>query len=164
MESIKNWVNCILVIIVMVSIIEVIIPEGETKKFVFLITQIVVSIVIAVPVIKFFKSDFAFEDVFNINYIEESNFYIDTLRSTVDRQAEILESVYSDNVIKEFNLMYPNMKIKECRVNFTRDMEGKIIEINSIDVICERKTDDIELIKTYISNICEVDKEKVRVS
>ena len=70
MEILKNWVNCILIITVMVGIIEVIVPEGETKKFVFLITQISVSIVIALPILKLVKSDFAFEDVFNIKYIE----------------------------------------------------------------------------------------------
>lgn len=164
MEAIKNWVNCILIIVIMIGVIEVIVPEGETKKFVFLITQVTVSIVIAVPVLKFFKSDFAFEDVFNIEYIEESSFYIDTLRSTVDRQTKMLESIYSDNVIKQFNLMYPDMKIKECRIDFTRDLEGKIVEINLVEVVCEEKRDDTELIKSRVARICEVDSKKVRVS
>ena len=69
MEMLKNWANCILIITVMVGIIEVIVPEGETKKFVFLITQISVSIVIALPILKLVKNDFAFEDVFDIKYI-----------------------------------------------------------------------------------------------
>ena len=53
----KNWINCILIITVMVGIIEVIVPEGETKKFVFLITRISVSIVIALPILKLAKTN-----------------------------------------------------------------------------------------------------------
>lgn len=163
MEAIKNWVNCILIVVVIIGIIEVIVPEGETKKFVFLITQITVSIVIAVPVLKFFKSDFAFEDVFNINYIEENSFYLDTLRSTVDRQTNMLESVYSENIVKEFNLKYPDMKLATCRISFIRDLDGKIMDINLIEVSSKNKIDDVNLLKSRVSTMCEVDKSKVRV-
>lgn len=164
MEEIKNWVNCILIVVVIVGIIEVLVPEGETKKFVFLIMQVTVSVVIALPVLKFFKKDFSFEDVFNFEYINENNFYVDTFRGTIDRQANMLENVYSDNVVKTFNDKYPEVKLTDCIINFTRDLEGKIVEINYIEVVCEKKIDDMDLIRERVAKICEVDKEKVRVS
>ena len=163
MEDIKNWVNCILIVVVIIGIIEIIVPEGETKKFVFLITQVTVSIVIALPVLKFFKSDFDFEDVFNINYIEENSFYLDTLRSTVDIQTNMLESVYSENIVKEFNLKYPDMELSTCRISFIRDLDGKIVDISLIEVSCKNKIDDVSLLKSRVSIMCEVDKSKVKV-
>ncbi len=164
MEMLKNWANCILIITVMVGIIEVIVPEGETKKFVFLITQISVSIVIALPILKLVKNDFAFEDVFNIKYIEESNFYVDTLRNTVERQASMLETVYSQNVVNTFNSTYRDMQISSCKIHFLRDDEGKIKEINLVEVSGKLRIDDKELLKKRIAQICEVSEEKVSVS
>ena len=76
MEAIKNWMECIIVVIVMIGIIEIIVSEGETKKFVLLITQITISIVIALPILKFFQSDISVDELFNVNYLEESDFYI----------------------------------------------------------------------------------------
>lgn len=159
----KNWVNCILIVTVMIGIIEVIVPEGETKKFVFLITQITISIVIALPILKLVKSDFAFEDVFNVKYIEESNFYIDTLRSTVERQNLMLETVYSKNVVDTFNSTYKDMQISDCKIHFLRDDEGKIKEISLVEVSSKLRIDDRELLKKRIAQICEVSKEKVSV-
>lgn len=159
----KNWVNCILIITVMVGIIEVIVPEGETKKFVFLITRISVSIVIALPILKLVKSDFAFEDVFNIKYIEENSFYVDTLRSTVERQSSMLESVYSVNVVNTFNLTYKDMQISSCKIHFLCDDDGKIKEINLVEVSSKLRIDDKELLKKRVAELCEVSKEKVSV-
>lgn len=159
----KNWVNCILIITVMVGIIEVIVPEGETKKFVFLITRISVSIVIALPILKLVKSDFAFEDVFNIKYIEENSFYVDTLRSTVERQSSMLESVYSVNVVNTFNSTYKDMQISSCKIHFLCDDDGKIKEINLVEVSSKLRIDDKELLKKRVAELCEVSKEKVSV-
>lgn len=164
MEMLKNWVNCILIVVVMVGIIEVIVPEGETKKFVFLITRVSISIVIALPILKLIKNDFAFEDIFNIKYIEENDFYVDTLRSTVERQTSMLETVYSQNVVNKFNSEYKDMQISECKIHFTKDESGKIQEINLVEVTTKLRIDDKSLLKKRIAEICEVNEEKVSVN
>lgn len=163
MEAIKNWLECIVVIIVIIGIIEVIVPEGEMKRFVLLITQITISIVIAIPILKFFKSDISIEELFNVSYIEENDFYISALKNSLDKHVNILETVYSENIIKEFNLRYHDMQISECEISFTKDINGKIIEINLIEVTSEVKVDDVNLLKSRVSKLCEVDKSKVRV-
>ncbi len=164
MEMLKNWVNCILIVVVMVGIIEVIVPEGETKKFVFLITRVSISIVIALPILKLIKNDFAFEDIFNIKYIEENDFYVDTLRSTVERQTSMLETVYSQNVVNKFNSEYKDMQISGCKIHFTKDESGKIQEINLVEVTTKLRIDDKSLLKKRIAEICEVNEEKVSVN
>ena len=80
MEAISAWINCILATIILIGIIEIIVPEGETRKFVFLITGVITSIVIATPVIKLVSSEFSLEDVFSIDTMENNVYYIDTLR------------------------------------------------------------------------------------
>jgi len=164
MEGIYAWINCILATIVLVGIVELIVPEGETKKFVLLISGIITSIIIATPVIKIFSKDFSLESVLDINIAEDNFYYIDTLRSTVKRQGEVLENVFSDNVVREFNNTYFDMELESCKISFLHDADGKIIEVKEVTVKCKNTVDDVSLLKKRVSNICEVSINKVRVS
>lgn len=163
MEAINAWIECILAIVVLVGIVEIIVPDGEIKKFVFLVTGIVTSIVIAGPILKLISDDFDFNNVFSIDTFEDNFYYIDTLRNTVTEQSEILEEVFATNVVEKFNNLYIDMKISECKISFSHDTDGKITEINEVLVRSERNVDDIGLLKRRIAEICEVDVKKVRV-
>jgi len=164
MEAINIWIDCILATIILIGIIEIIVPEGEIRRFVFLITGVIVTVVIATPLIKLFSSDFTLKEVFNVDIMEDNFYYVDTLRSTVDRQSEVLEEVFSENVVKRFNDTYMDMEISECKISFLHDKDGKIIEINKVHIKCKNSVDDIYLLKRRIADICEVDVEKVSVS
>lgn len=163
MEAINSWINCILATIILVGIVETIVPDGDTKKFVLLVTGVIVSIVVASPILKIINSDFSIEDIFCVGNMEESFYYIDTLRGTVERQNEILEEVFSENVVDEFNSKYMDMEIEECKISFLHDEEGKIIEIKEVFVRTRSVIDDKKLLVKRVSEICEVDEEKVRV-
>lgn len=163
MELINNWISCILAGVVLIGLIEVIVPEGEIKKFVFLITGVILSIIISTPIIKLFASDFSLDEIFDIDIPEESFYYIDTLRAAVDRQNEILEEVFSKNVVDKFNGMYKDMQIEECKILFSHDTDGKIIEIKEVAVKIRGKVQDTALLKSRVAEICEVDNEKVKV-
>ena len=164
MEAINSWINCILATVILIGIVEIIVPEGEIRKFVFLVTGVIASIVIATPVIKMLSSDFSLAEVFSVDTMENNFYYIDTLRSTVDRQSEILEEVFAQNVVDKFNKLYMDMELSECKISFLHDSNGKIIEINEVVVKCERSVDDTALLKKRVAEICEVDIKKVRVS
>ena len=79
MEMIQNWSNCILLTIIISSVLEFITPEGETRKFVYLMIGIVTSILIVSPVIEVLKGDFDLETVFNLSNIEDNSYYMETL-------------------------------------------------------------------------------------
>ena len=102
--------------------------------------------------------------MFAIDTLEDNFYYIDTLRSTVDRQSEVLEEVFAENVVKRFNDTYMDMEISECKISFSHDESGKIIEIRDVYVECKKSVDDISLLKKRVADICEVDVKKVRVS
>lgn len=164
MERINSWINCILAVIILTGLVEAIVPDGETRKFVLLVMGVISSIVIATPIIKLVSGDFSVASVFDVDIPEDSFYYIDTLRSTVDRQSEILEEIFADNVVTKFNELYQDMEISECKISFLHDMDGKIIEIKEVRVKCSYSVDDISLLKKRVSDICEVSVEKVRVS
>ncbi len=163
MEAINNWINCILATVVLAGIVEAIIPEGDTKKFVLLVTGVIVSIVIASPILKAISKDFSIDGVFKVDNMEDSFYYIDTLRGTVERQNEVLEEVFAGNVVEKFNSMYAEMKIRDCKITFSHDEDGKIIEIKEVFVHTEKSVDDKKLLVKRISEICEVEEKKVRV-
>lgn len=163
MDFINGWVNCILSTIILIGLVETIIPEGENKKFVLLVTGVIASFVIVSPVLKLISKDFSIEDMFEVNVIEDDFFYISTLNSAVERQSEVLEEVFSENVVSKFNAVYADMELKECKIVFLHDEAGKIIEIKEVVVSCLYKVDDIALLKQRVADICEVEVEKVRV-
>lgn len=164
MESINYWVECILATVILIGIVEIIVPEGEIRRFVFLVTGVIASIIIATPLIKLLSSDFSLNEIFAVDVVEDNFYYIDTLRSTVDNQAKILEEVFSDNVVTQFNNLYTDMELSECKISFFHDEAGKIIEINEVTVLCKNFVDDVDLLKRRVAEICEVDVRKVRVS
>lgn len=164
MEFVNSWINCILSTIVLVGIVELIVPDGETKKFVLLISGIITSIIIVSPVIKFFSDDFSLAAVFDVNVVEDNFYYIDTLRSTVKRQGEVLEEVFSDKVVREFNNTYFDMELISCKISFLRDTSGKIIEVKEVIVKCKNSVDDVSLLKKRVASICETSIDKVRVN
>ena len=55
------------------------------------------------------------------------------------------------------------MQISSCKIHFLRDDEGKIKEINLVEVSSKLRIDDKELLKKRVAEICEVSKEKVSV-
>lgn len=163
MEFINSWVNCILATIILIGLVEIIIPDGENKKFVLLVTGVVASFVIVSPVLKLISKDFSIEEVFDIDIIEDDFFYISTLNNMVERQSEVLEEVFSENIVSKFNNTYSDMKIKDCKIVFLHDEEGKIIEIKEVAVSCEYSVENIGLLKQRVAEVCEVEIEKVRV-
>ena len=55
------------------------------------------------------------------------------------------------------------MQIEECKILFSHDENGKIIEVKEVKVRTRGKVQDIALLKTRVADICEVTNEKVKV-
>ncbi|MBP3285180.1 MAG: stage III sporulation protein AF [Clostridia bacterium] len=163
MEVLQNWSNCILLTIVISGILEFITPEGETKKFVYLMIGIVTSVLIASPVIAVLKGDFDLEAVFNFSQMEDNFYYMETLSNVGEEQREMLQEVYGENVIRTFRIKYPNIPLSNCTVQFLHDDENKIKEIRAVTVYTEKTTEDVSFVRKKVAEICEISEEKVSV-
>lgn len=163
MEMIQNWSNCILLTIVISGILEFITPEGETRKFVYLMIGIVTSILIVSPVISVLKGDFDLEAVFNLSDIEDNSYYLETLTNVGEDQREMLQEVYGENVIRTFQSRYPNIPLANCTIQFLHDSDNKIKEIRSVTVYTEKLVEDVSFVKKKVAEICEISEEKVSV-
>lgn len=159
----QNWTNCILLTVIISGILEFITSEGETRKFVYLVLGVITSIVVISPIIGILNGNFDIEEVFDISNIEENSYYIQTLSQAEDAQREMLQKVYADGVIREFNTKYPHIKITDCNIQFTYDEDNKVKEIHQVNVYVEHSVEDISFVKEKIVQICEIDSEKVSV-
>jgi len=162
-ELIQNWSNCILLTIVISGILEFITPEGETKKFVYLMIGIVTSILIISPIISILHGDFDLESVFNLSQIEDNFYYMEALTKVGEEQQEMLQEVYAENVMRTFQTRYPNIPLANCTIQFLNDSDNKIKEIRSVTVYTEKLVEDVSFVRKKVAEICEISEEKVSV-
>lgn len=156
MQYIIEWTNCIISVTILFTIVELIIPEGGQKKTILMITGIMTTIAIATPVIELLTDDFKMSEVFNLEeYFVDSEISTDEI---IEKQVEQLEKTYSENILKTFNEAYPEMKIDECRVFFSKDMYGKIEKIDRLELITQIEN---EKMKEKLSEIAEIDEDKI---
>jgi len=158
MQYIIEWTNCIISVTILFTIVELIIPDGSQKKTILMVTGIMTTIAIATPIIELFTDDFQMSEVFNIE-----EYFVDNQISTdeiIQKQVEELEKTYSDSILKTFNETYPEMKIDECRVFFSKDVYGKIEKIDRVEV---RTQIDNRKMKEKLAQIAEIDEERVLV-
>lgn len=156
MEQIIEWTNCIISVTILFTIVELVIPEGSQKKTILMITGIMTTIAIATPVIKLFSDGFEISEVFNIEeFISDSKISTDDI---FEKQVEELEKTYSEKIVDSFNQKYSDSKLDECKVFFDKDIYGKIIEIERVEVVTQASN---EKMRTRISEIAEVSEDKI---
>ena len=135
------------------------IPNGNIKKNAIFILGIIASITISEPVLKLLKKDFSLEQVFNLADYEDlisSSTYNDAISSQINS----LEKAFAQEILEKFNLEYAKLKIENCLVIFNKDENGKIIDVERVNV--STYIDD-KTIPEKISKLCEIDREKITV-
>lgn len=137
MDWISNWAGGIIVAVIIGTIIEMILPEGNSKKYIKLVIGIYVLFTIVSPIItKFTGNTFEVSDVFEIDtYIEEANKAAKSSNQVLSNNEDNILSVYLSGIKSD-------MKAK---------IEEKGYVVNSIDVsIANDETYAIENISLEI--------------
>ncbi|MBE7011559.1 MAG: hypothetical protein E7415_02680 [Ruminococcaceae bacterium] len=84
MEGVKEWCIRVVGILILAVMCEGILPSGDVKKYVRILTGLILTIFIANPVADGFKTDF----------------FIDENEQTVDFEAEKMEEKERENVLR----------------------------------------------------------------
>lgn len=133
-DAIRSWVSNIMAVIIFVSIIEILLPEGKIKKYVGLITGVLIIITIMTPIVKGINKDVT------LQLPELSNTEINNENIIV--QTKQLEKIQNDQIVR----VYKN-KIEE-------EIKEQLNDFNSVecrDVICRFGQTDKEF-----GNITEI--------
>lgn len=180
-EKISNYAEAIVILIIIITIVELMLPEGKNKKYVMFVSGIIIMLSVIKPFINFLNLDLNLElevaeiqETFNnfeknsfakydLNYnIQDS--YIKNLE--VDMKARLEEMGYNvlETKINVDEDTYEPINI-EMRVKYDDEYIQPVI----IDVFGDNTTDmiyevDINKIKEIISSNYGVVKNNIRIN
>jgi len=170
LEAIKGWVSNIIAVILFVSIVELILPEGKMRKYVSLIAGVLVVFIIVSPLVSAFNKDIQIEmpemsmkEPVPIEELKLQGEKIGTLRSKQIVEAyktKIQKSIQEQvNEVSEINCERVVCKVKE---DTSKQEFGDIEEITLYITIKDKGFDNskIEPVKIQIGNSKENNTDK----
>lgn len=133
MEIIRQWCEGIIIAILISLIIELLVPEGDNKKYVKVVIGIYIVFVVINPLLKFFKYDFDFSYIINVP-VEEVNsqtdnikeFYIEGIKESIKKDIEKIGYVL-ENIEISFDNNFENIQKVKLKV-VSKNMDNTIIE------------------------------------
>lgn len=143
--AIKEWCEGIIIAIIISIIIELLLPNGNNKKYVKVISGIYIMFVVLNPILEIIKYDINFENIFNFEDIEVSSNINDDMKE-----------VYITGIEESIKFEIENLGYIVEMVNVTTDINYENIE--KIELNLDKKsskTKKIEEIKIGENNIKE---------
>ncbi|MFU2362784.1 MAG: stage III sporulation protein AF [Clostridiales bacterium] len=144
MNWISNWIQGIIIAVIIGTIIEMLLPEGNCKKYVKVVIGVYILFSIISPVItKVTGSEFRVSDIYDINsYIEAST------KSTQD-YAEInkenqIKQIYETNLKKDMKqkIEEKGYKVKSIFLELANDEQYTLKKINISLSLKEQNTEE----------------------
>ena len=95
-EWISNWAESIIVAVIIATIIEMILPEGNSKKYIKVVIGVYVLFTIIIPVInKFTGEDVQVSDILDLDtYIEEAEASVKMQNTIQDNNQSSIMGMY----------------------------------------------------------------------
>lgn len=142
MDYISDWVKNIIIISTFLTLLEIILPNGNIKKYVDVLIALIIIIVIINPLIYFLSSDFNLKNnmnsLYNIN--DESMEYFNNRNDINDIQKEQVIDEYISYIeigIKEIIKNETNYEVVNIDLSLKENKNYK--EINSVSITLKQK-------------------------
>lgn len=156
---IKEWVNQIIVAVIIATIFEMILPNGNNKKYIKMIIGIYVLFTMIQPIAtkitgKEFKIDTNYEKYFNDDILKTSS---DTFE---DNNSKLIEHTYIDNIKSDIKakLEQKGYSVLSCNVNIITNSENYGAIKNIVLSIEEAKKEN------NTNNAIEIEKVEINVN
>ena len=159
--NLSAWVLSIVGIVVLTLMVDIIIPEGKTGKYIKGVFAMLTVFVIAMPLPKIFNSEFDLEEFLQQNTSASAD--CDVLENIYYMRLERLEQKIITSAESEG---IKNMEVKINALNNNSFVEIQSIEINLKNVVIEEKNPNINIVDIVIdlvSKAAETDKSAVKV-
>ena len=171
-EFIKSWCEGIIVAVVISIIIEMLLPEGNNKKYIKVIIGIYILFVIIGPILGKINIEYNFKNFIKYDEITVSNnfdnnikdVYIDGIEENIKLELENV-GYFVENVIVKVDNKYENIeKIEITLLSNNNDKKENGIKINEIKI---NKKPNIQIENSKINELLEknynVPKEKIYI-
>lgn len=158
-EFIKTWVNQIIVAVIISTIIEMILPNGNNKKYIKMIIGLYVLFTIIQPIITKLTgetlniSDFNYQKYFDQDILETSS------NNFEDNNSKLIKQAYIDNIKKDIitKINQKGYKAESCSIEISDDEnEDTYGTIKSISLKISNEEDEVKESNNII-NIENVD-------
>lgn len=167
-DSFKNYINTLLCLGIFVTILQLVIPKNNSKKYIYSLVGIIIVISVISPVINFLKNenveDGVNQVISNIDKFKSEDINID--EKGREANEELIKSQVIGNIKNDIN-----QKLEQ------KDIESKNIdvylednyEVKKIRIHIEKLDEDVTKFKTlndivtYISDNYKIEYEKIEV-
>ena len=170
-EFLNLWLKDIILVFIFLSIVEIMIPKGNMKKYINMIIGFLIIITIINPFVKLFNRDYSFNKDLYKNQIENINILYEGNDELIKTQEEQVKEFYTEKIEEELeDLIISTTDYTIERVNTTIDEEeesfGRLLTIEIFlkeKVKTEEEKDNIIKIKKDISEYYNLPEEKVKI-
>lgn len=182
-EFIKIWANQIIVSVIITTIIEMILPNGNNKKYIKIIIGLYVLFTIIQPIIikvtgkSIDISDFNYNKYFDTDVLEIS------IQDFEDNNSKLIKQAYIDNIKEDIRnkIIQKGYEVINCSINIlddeSKDTYGTInnikLKINKQEKTLQNRSNIVQIenvdidINNNINNIKEElelsDEEKIEI-
>ena len=150
-ELLSSWVQNIVYIIIFVVFLELLFPDNFMKKYVRMVSGLLIMVVILTPIVQFFNKNFNIEDVISQNYV-------DMAQIEIKNQQETLESHQNDLAID----IYKEKIAKQIEHQLTKKLDGLSMEVK-VEVFNDIKEDNYGGIKEVSLYLSKSEKKEEKI-
>lgn len=191
---ISSWAQGIIMAVIIGAIIEMILPEGNSKKYVKIVIGVYVLFTIISPVIsKITGKTIQVSDILELNkYIEEtennSKLYVTLDEDNSNNIKDIYESSLRNDIkakvaAKGYNAKNIKLEIeddeeytlKKIDIEIYKNMEKDIETIQNVDINFSQKSTENDMqeklsekdkrkLKDYLSGVYEIDEKNININ
>ena len=190
----NSWAQGIILAVIIVTILEMIVPEGKNKKYIKIVMGVYITFTIISPIItkvtgNNFELDVSkYEDLFNSNSMQGANeitsinnqsienLYLNTIKT--DIKTELDKEGYESkkiNITADINVENEEAKIYKIDIEVTKKQNEKDIKkVNKVEIgnsIDESNIEDSNLssgevnkLKEVLAEKYEIEKEKIYIN
>ena len=155
----SSWAEQIILAIIIVTIIELILPQNKNKKYIQMVLGIYVLFNIISPIIKN-KDSFSIEKYNIENYQTQTQYEVD--QSSMDKK---LEKIYLEELENTVILKFQEkgFEVSKCEIDAILDTTKKNAGIHSITVKVKNSNNDEDFseIKEEIATEFEIEVDKI---
>lgn len=152
-ESINIWCENLIVIVCLITLVEMLVPDGINKKYIKVINGIFLMFVVLNPII-----DIVDNKKRNYSFLE--NFKTDVV--CVSQNNEIINKVYEDGMIRQIKSDLKKVEVECLDVEF--DFDDKYEKITKIRIKILNDVKNKNEIKEYLMKNYFVELEDIIIS
>lgn len=138
-EGMKIWIKSIVTVIILVSFLELLMPEGKMKKYLNLILGFIIMLIILNPIINILNTTESLEDeVFKLSSDMNKKEYSFSSSNIEKKQMNQLKELYKARIEQDIEYRVESkydVKVEKVNIEIENNTKEKMGEIKKLELI-----------------------------